>query len=229
MAEIIVGKYKIELSNEEKVLFPEEGITKADVIDYYKNIADIMLPHIKERPVTMQRFPDGIDGKSFYQHEVSDYFPNWIEQIEIEKKEGGKVTQVLCNKKATLIYLANQACLTPHIWFSRSQKLNFPDRLIFDLDPPGEDFEPVLFAAKTLHDILKGELRLSAFAMTTGSQGMHVVTPLDEKEGFETTRNFAQSVGISGYGAECLRPNRCRSVRFTRLTRCSGGNAITMG
>ncbi|MBN1992032.1 MAG: non-homologous end-joining DNA ligase [Anaerolineae bacterium] len=189
-----VGFHTIELSSLDKVFFPDEGITKGDLVDYYRRIADTMLPHLEEHPLNMQRFPDGLDGFNFYQKEVPDYFPDWIGRVSIEvKEEQSKQEQVVCNNPATLVYLANQACLTPHLWLSRVDRLEHPDKLIFDLDPPADDFEPVHFAARALRDMLR-ELELVAFVMTTGSQGLHVAVPLDRQADFDTTRNFARAL-----------------------------------
>lgn len=189
-----VGDHTVELSSLEKVLFPDDGITKGDLIDYYRRIAETMLPYLEERPLSMERFPDGLDGSSFYQKEIPDYFPDWIDRTAIDVK-GEKTTQqqVVCNNGATLVYLANQACLTPHVWLSQVDRLDHPDRLIFDLDPPGADFEPVRRAAQALRDILE-EVELSSFVMTTGSQGLHVVVPLDRQAEFDAVRSFAREL-----------------------------------
>jgi bifunctional non-homologous end joining protein LigD len=116
MAEVIrIGNHDIEITNKDKVLFPDDGITKGDLIDYYHRIADVMLPYMKGRPVTMHRFPDGINDEGFYQQEVSDYFPDWVKRIELNK-ENGKIVHLICDSAATLVYLANQACITPHVF-----------------------------------------------------------------------------------------------------------------
>lgn len=186
------GNYTVELSNEDKVLFPESGMTKGELIDYYEKIADTMLPHLQDRPVTLQRFPDGIDKEGFYQKSISDYFPDWIER-ETVSKENGKVTHVICNNTATLVYLANQACITPHVWTSRRSKPHHPDLMVFDLDPPSDDFTPVRQAARALHELL-GDLDLRSFVKTTGSKGAHVVVPLDKRANFDTVRDIGQRI-----------------------------------
>lgn len=188
-----VGSHTIEISNEDKVFFPESGTTKGSIIHYYTDIAPIMLPHVQERPVTMHRFPDGIEGEGFYQKEIPDYFPQWVDRVRIKKKEGGENEQVVCNNAAALVYLANQACITPHVWLSRTDRLNYPDKLVFDLDPPGDEFEPVRKAAYTLKDMLK-ERGLTPFVMTTGSRGVHVVAPLDRSQDFNAVRAFAENL-----------------------------------
>ena len=163
--------HTIELGHADKVLFPDAGLTKADLADYYQRIAEVMLPHLKGRPVTMQRFPDGIEAEGFYQKKASDYFPSWIRRVTVEVEgRGENQPQVVCENTATLLYLVDQACITPHVWLSRAGALHHPDRLVFDLDPPSEDFEPVRFAARRLRDLLE-DLGLESSVMTTGSQG----------------------------------------------------------
>ena len=184
------GRYTVETSNEDKVFFPDEKITKGDLIDYYQKIADRMVPYLKERPLVMKRYPDGIKGESFYQKEIGDYFPDWIERVKVKKK-GGTVTHVQCDNAATLVYLANQACIELHPWLSRSDKLHYPDQLIIDLDPSGDDFSQAVFGARVLKELFD-ELDLKAFLKTTGSRGLHVLVPLDRRANFDKVREFAQ-------------------------------------
>lgn len=194
------GKYKVKLTNEDKVLFPVSGITKGDLIRYYHAIADYMLPLVKDRPVTMRRFPDGIEATGFYQKDKSAYFPKWIESVKVKKENGETIAMILANNTATLVYLANQACITPHIWLSKKDKLNNPDKLIFDLDPPGDDFEMVINGAQALKKVLEEDLSLKTFIMTTGSKGLHVIVPLNRKAEFDAVRAFAET--ISQYVAD---------------------------
>lgn len=189
-----VGNHEIELKNQDKVFFPEEEITKGDLIDYYEKIADFLLPYLKDRPLSLNRFPDGINKEGFYQKDTPDYFPDWIETVEIEKKEGGSNQQVLCNDKATLMYLVNQGTISFHPWLCTKSDLQKPDKLVFDLDPPQGNFEIVLKGAKTLHSLLDKELGLNAFIMTTGSKGLHVVCPLQIDKTFDEVRAFAKDV-----------------------------------
>lgn len=189
MPQAHLGPYTVDLSNLDKVFYPEDGITKGDVVEYYRRVAEWMLPHLRDRPLMMQRFPDGIAGKSFYQKEAGAYFPEWIDRVEVDK-EGGSVIHAVCNNTATLVYLANQACITPHVWLSRQDRIHHPDQLIFDLDPPAGDFESVRFAAKSLATLL-AELDLPSFCKTTGSKGLHVAVPLDRKSDFDTVRKLA--------------------------------------
>jgi bifunctional non-homologous end joining protein LigD len=194
MSEIQIDGHTIDLSHTEKVIFPESGITKGDLIEYYRKIGDIMIPHMKDRPVTMHRFPDGIQEEGFYQKEMPEYYPSWMDHVTIKKKENGENVQVVCNHPATLVYLANQGVITPHVWLSRIDSLHQPDKLVFDLDPPDDDFESVRFAAHALQQMFQA-LEVTCFVMTTGSQGLHVVIPLDGSASFHEVRSFAQALG----------------------------------
>jgi bifunctional non-homologous end joining protein LigD len=193
MDKIKVGKYTIEIPHADRVLFPEDGITKGELIDYYGKIAKVMLPYTRDRPVTMHRFPEGIDREGFYQQEISGYFPDWIGRVTVTKKEGGSTTHVVCQDKATLVYLACQACITPHVWLSRQDRLDYPDLLILDLDPPDDDFAPVRKAANWLRELLV-ELKVDPFVKTTGSRGVHVTVPLDRTADFNQVRSLARDV-----------------------------------
>jgi len=185
-------KAGVEISNADKVFFPADGITKGDLVDYYRQIAATMLPYLRGRPVSMQRYPDGIEGKSFYHKNTPDHFPDWIERVRVEKK-GGTVDHVVCHKAADLAYLAAQGCITPHIWLSRSGRLHHPDLMVFDFDPSGDDFAAVRFGARAARDLLQ-KLALEAYVQTTGSRGLHVVVPLAAKDDFDSVRAFARTI-----------------------------------
>lgn len=173
-------------------MFPN-GITKAGLAHYYEGVAEYMLPFLRERPLVLQRFPEGIEEEGFYQKNASDYFPDWIEQVEVEK-QGGTVNHVVCNDVDTLLYLVNQGSVTFHAWLSRKDRLNNPDLLVFDLDPQGDgDFDIVRAGALNLRDLL-GDLGLSCFVQTTGSRGLHVLVALDRSHDFDTVRAFARDV-----------------------------------
>jgi len=186
------GPYSFESSREDKVLFAESGITKGDLLEYYVKISKVMLPHLRGRPVTMERYPDGIAAKGFYHKEAPDYFPAWIERVKV-RTASGRQQQVVCSNAASLAYLADQACITPHVWLSRADRLDRPDQMIFDLDPAGDDFAAVRQAA-LLHKELLEQLGLAAFVKTTGSKGLHVVVPLRRSADFDTVRAFAQDL-----------------------------------
>ena len=187
------GKYSFEISHRDKVFFPNSKYTKGDLIDYYEKISEFMIPHIKDRPISMLRFPDGINHKQSYQKDMPDYFPDWIEVKQVKKQKGGTTNYVICSNTATLVYLANQACITPHIWLSKKDKLDFPDRMIFDLDPPDNDFSKVKSVAEKLKKFLEKDLDLPVYLMTTGSRGLHVVIPLERSSNFDEVRDFAQT------------------------------------
>jgi bifunctional non-homologous end joining protein LigD len=191
-----VGPYDIAVTNLEKVFFPEDGLTKGDLIGYYLSVADAMLPHMRGRPVSMERFPEGVGGEGFYQKEIPPYFPDWVDRVSVELKDDRSQFQVVCEKAATLVFLADQGCITPHTWLSRRERLHDPDKMIFDLDPPGEDFEPVRRAAFLLKEFAD-ELRMPSYVMTTGSSGLHVVIPLDSTQDFDAVRTFAQAMATS--------------------------------
>jgi bifunctional non-homologous end joining protein LigD len=173
-------------------MFPDVGVTKGALIEHYRAVADRMVPHLKGRPVSMQRLPNGIQEEGFYQKAAPDYFPDWIERVTVPKA-GGAVEHVVCDNAATLVYLANQGCITPHVWLSRADRLDHPDRLIFDLDPPRDGFEAVRFAARALRKVL-GELVLDSFLMATGGRGLHLLVPLDRSADFGAVRRFARDV-----------------------------------
>ncbi|MQA90917.1 MAG: ATP-dependent DNA ligase [Gemmatimonas sp.] len=187
-----IGGHEIELSNLDKVFFPDPGITKGDLIAYYDQVADHLLRYAAGRIVTMQRYPDGVEGKSFYQKEVPDYFPHWIRTVKVEK-ENGSLRQAVLEDRATLVYLANQGCIPLHIWPSLADRRMHPDRLIFDLDPSDDDVTGVRLGARTLRDVLE-EVDLVPFLMTSGSRGFHVVVPLNQEWDFDRVRDFASLI-----------------------------------
>lgn len=201
-----VGRYIVTLSNQEKVLFPKSKITKGDLVDYYERIAPTMLPYMKDRPVTMHRYPDGITREGFYQKDAADYFPDYITIQPVKRSTGGVVDYPVINNAASLVYVANLACITPHLWLSRIDKLNYPDRMIFDFDPsPGVPFSQVREMAKATKKLLES-LGLYTFIMTTGSRGVHVVVPLKRTLLFDEVREFAKEVAqrlVEQYPEKC--------------------------
>jgi bifunctional non-homologous end joining protein LigD len=183
----------IVITHPEKVLFPDDGITKGDLAAYYEAIAPVMLPHIRRRPVTMERYHRGIGQAGFFQKDVSRGFPAWLERIEVAKK-GGTVHHALVPDARSLLWLANQNCITPHVWTSRVPTLYQPDICVFDLDPSNRDAPDVLRAAAVgLRDLL-AELDLASWVKTSGSKGFHIVVPLDGKAGVGDVGRFAHAV-----------------------------------
>ena len=189
---ITVDGREIALSNLDKPFFPEDGITKGDLVDYYRRIAPVALPHWRDRPLSMHRFPDGIGEEGFFQKDMPDHFPGWIDSAELPK-EGGSVTYILANEAATLVYIANQGCITPHLALARADAPDRPDRMIFDLDPSDDDFGKVQEAAERLRARLEA-LDLPVFVQTTGSRGLHLVVPLDASAPFDPVRAAARRV-----------------------------------
>ena len=185
--------HKITLTHKDKVLFPKFGITKKQVFNYYENIANTMLPYLKDRPLTMQRFPKGIGDEGFFQKNAPDYFPEWILKIQVKKMDGW-VNQIVCNSRETLLYLVNQYVLTFHVALSKVEKIDYPDKLIFDIDPPKGNFKLAIKAAKALRQLLEEKLELKAYVMTSGSKGLHIAVPLKGGQNFDEVRNFAKLV-----------------------------------
>ena len=187
----------VKLSHPDKVLFPNDGITKADLADYYASVADAMLPLVKDRPMNLWRWNNGIGGQRVVQQGIPKGAPDWVARVEVERRAGGNVTHAMINDARTLRWLSNQNCITPHVWQSRADKLDRPDRIVFDLDPATEDemeqFDDVRKGALALGDHLR-ELGLVPFAMTTGSRGIHVVAPLKRTKDADTVRERAGEI-----------------------------------
>jgi bifunctional non-homologous end joining protein LigD len=181
------------ITHPEKVLFPDDGITKGQLASYYETIAPIMLPHIRERPITMERFPSGIGQPGFLHKDVAKGFPPWLERVEVPKK-GGTVHYPLVSDTRALLWLANQNCITPHVWTSRVPNLYQPDLCVFDLDPSSDEPDVLRAAALRLRDLLH-ELGLASWVKTSGSKGFHIVVPLDATAGFDQVSWFAHRVG----------------------------------
>lgn len=181
------------ITHPEKLLFPDDGITKGELAAYYEAIAPAMVPHIRSRPVTMERYPAGIGAQGFMQKDVSKGFPEWLERVEVPKK-GGTVHHPIVRDKRSLLWLANQNCITPHVWTSRAPNLYHPDICVFDLDPSEEEPSVLRDAALGLRDLLD-ELGLPSWVKTSGSKGFHIVVPLDGKIEMGEVARFAHRVG----------------------------------
>jgi bifunctional non-homologous end joining protein LigD len=176
------------------VLFPEDGITKGELASYYEAVAPLMVPHILARPITMERYPAGIGKKGFFHKDVSKGFPEWLERVEVLKKDG-TVHHPIVRDARSLLWIVNQNCITPHVWTSRVPDLYHPDVCVFDLDPSRDDEPDILrSAALALRDLLN-ELGLPSWVKTTGSKGFHIVVPLDAKTGMGDVAGFAHRVG----------------------------------
>jgi bifunctional non-homologous end joining protein LigD len=182
------------ITHPEKVLFPDDGITKGDLAAYYEMVAPVMVPHIRGRPITMERYPAGIGRKGFFHKDVSKGFPAWLERIEVPKKDG-TVHHPLVSDTRSLLWIANQNCITPHVWTSRAPDLYQPDVCVFDLDPSRDDQLDVLRASALALRELVDELGLPSWVKTSGSKGFHIVVPLDRKTHMGEVATFAHHVG----------------------------------
>jgi bifunctional non-homologous end joining protein LigD len=181
------------ITHPEKVLFPDDGITKGELAAYYEAIAPVMLPHLSGRPLTMERYPAGIGRKGFWQKDVSKGFPEWLERVEVPKKDGSVHHPVVTDVRS-LLWTVNQNTITHHVWSSRVPDLKHPDVCVFDLDPSTDDVASVRAAAIALRDLLD-KLTLPSWIKTTGSRGFHIVVPLDGKTPMGQAARFADAVG----------------------------------
>jgi len=183
------------ITHPEKVLFPDDGITKGELAAYYEAIAPVMVPHISGRPVTMERYPSGIGSKGFFHKDVSKGFPEWLERVEVPKKDG-VVHHPIVRDTRSLLWITNQNCITPHVWTSRAPNLYYPDICVFDLDPSRPDLDRLNEAAFALRDLL-AELDLTSWVKTSGSKGLHIVVPLDGKTKMGDVARFANAIGAA--------------------------------
>jgi bifunctional non-homologous end joining protein LigD len=216
---VTVGGIEVGLSRTDKDLFPADGITKGDLVGYYQDLAGRMLPYLAGRPLVMARYPDGITGQRLFQKNVPGYFPDWITRTEVAKQDGS-LHHVVCDKPATLVYLANQACIEMHIFTSRIGRLDRPDQVVFDLDPPDADhFGEARRAALELRDLLEGELDLTAFVKTTGGKGLHVHVALRAEEDFGQVRGFARqaSAVLAARNPDLVTLEQRRDSRASRI------------
>ena len=186
----------VEISHPEKILFPKKEISKGQMAKYYESIADKMLPYLKDRPLSLVRYPSGIKKQGFFQKNAADYFPHYIKRVEIETEDGIN-TQVICNNKKSLVYLANQNTVEFHIWLSKKDKLRKPDKVVFDLDPPKNSFDRVKEGAGILKEYLS-QKNFDPHLMTTGKNGLHVYYSIRRGKDFddvkEEVREYAEEL-----------------------------------
>ncbi len=212
------GRYVVETTNEDRVLFPDSGITKGDLMDYYEAVGGVLIRYLRDRPLSMHRFPEGIGEAGFYQQKSESYFPDWIETITLAK-EGGEITHPLCNRTATLVYLAQLGTITPHVWLSRVDELQLPDQIVIDLDPPDSDsFEDVRRGAFIVRAALE-DLGLKTFVMTTGSSGVHVRAPVRREHPFDDMRAYLSEImdGLAAEHADLLTTKQRKKERRGRI------------
>jgi bifunctional non-homologous end joining protein LigD len=194
--QVKAGRRTVSITHADRVVFAQAGVTKLDLARHYAAVGPVMVPHVRDRPIAVQSFPQGIAGKGFFVKNVQKHFPDWIATAQVPKREGGELRQVLANEPATLVYLAGQNAITPHIWTARADRLEQPDRIVFDLDPATKRFAEVRAAARALGDLLR-DLGFEPFAMTTGSRGLHVVVALRRRADYAQVNAFAREVGAA--------------------------------
>lgn len=187
----------VRFTNLDKVLWPRDGYTKGDLIRYYDDVADALLPYLQDRPLSLHRFPDGIEGESFFQKNSPGYFPDWVPTAEVTDSSGRRrvVRYVVCNDRKTLLYLANLASVELHPWSSRVGTFDSPDWAILDLDPSVNDFRKVARVARLLGKILRG-IGLRPFLKTSGSKGLHIYIPLLPGYSYDQVRMFCEGVAL---------------------------------
>jgi bifunctional non-homologous end joining protein LigD len=186
---------RVVLSHPEKVLFPADGITKADLAAYYEAVAPAMVPHTRDRPLNLWRWNAGIERDVVVQQAIPKGAPEWVKRVEVPRRRGGSVVHAMAGDAATLRWLAQVNCVTPHVWTSRIDRLDRPDRMIYDLDPPdeGADFDHIREAALAMGELLR-ELGREPYAMTSGSRGIHVVAPLRRTAPHDVVRERTREI-----------------------------------
>ena len=195
------GRRSIPITHADRVVFPEAKVTKLDLARHYAAVAPAMVPHVRDRPLAVQSFPQGVAGKGFFVKNAAKHFPDWIKTASVPKREGGALRQVLANNAETLVYLAGQNAITPHIWTARADRLEQPDRVVFDLDPAEQRFAEIRAVARDLGDLLR-DLGFEPFAMTTGSRGLHVDVAIRRGPTYAEVNAWAREVATSFAASE---------------------------
>lgn len=190
--EIILNKHKVKLTNQDKIYFPKDSITKGNVVDYYQSVADYILPHLKNRPLSLNRFPNGIEEQSFYQKDANDNIPDWIKTTQVYSESNDKyIDYIYCNDKATLAYLNNLGCIDLNPWNSSLPDLEHPDFLVLDLDPSKKNtYDDVIETALQVNEVLKS-IKIQGYCKTSGSTGIHIYIPMGGKYDFDQVKDFA--------------------------------------
>jgi bifunctional non-homologous end joining protein LigD len=218
----------------DKVLYPDAGLTKGDVLDYYRRIAPRLLPYLRDRPVTLERLPEGLGGgrPHFWQKDTPASYPDWIPRVELPTERGKAVRYALVNDRETLLYLVNQGTLTFHVWFSRVQDLDRPDFVLFDLDPGQAGFADAVAVDRHLHTVLR-EAGRQAFVKTSGKTGLHVLVPWEEEGGYDEARGWAEVLAARVVAAlperatlERSKAKRGRRVYVDVLQNARGHHAV---
>jgi bifunctional non-homologous end joining protein LigD len=220
---------KVEFTHVGKIMFPEAGITKGDVLKYYLKIADHLLPHLKDRPMTLERLPDGLakpNSPRFWQKNTPVYYPKWIPRVSLPTEDGKRVDYLLVNDVDALAYVVNQGTITLHPFLSRVADLDRPDFVLFDLDPGEAKFSNVVKIANKLHELLD-EQHVESFPKTSGKSGLHILTPWKQEGGYDKSRGWAESIckQVSDALPDIATVERSKSARNERVYVDSGQNA----
>ncbi|UOZ04820.1 non-homologous end-joining DNA ligase [Amycolatopsis sp. WQ 127309] len=184
---------EITTSNPDKIFYPEAGLTKGDVVAHYRTVAEVMVPHLRGRPLTLRRYPNGIAGQTWYQKEASPKLPSWIRVEAIPQRATSDVRHVICDDPETLVYLANQAAIEFHVWSSTVDDLEHPDTVLIDIDPPGDVTVADLRAIARLVKKVYEAAGLTAYLQATGGRGFHVVAPIEPSGTYDEVRELAKA------------------------------------
>ena len=191
---VAIDGHALNLSNLDKVLFPADGYTKGDLIAYYRSVAPWLVPHLEDRPLTLQRWPDGIEGPSFFEKQAPKFTPPWVKTVRADASYGSSAKQIdyiLCNDEATLVFCANLAAIVLHTWYSRAGSLDVPDYTLFDLDPYECTVKTLARVALEMRDALE-EIGLHPLVKTSGGSGLHVVLPLKPRYNYDVVKTFGE-------------------------------------
>ena len=192
---LMVNGHRLQLTNQNKIYWPDEGITKGQVLEYYSAISKYILPYLKGRPQSLKRNPNGITDKGFYHKDAGDSAPEWVKSIELYSESAKKhIDYILCNNKATLLYLNNLGCIEINPWNSRVNHLDYPDYLVMDIDPSDKNsFNEVIDAALAIKEILD-KAQAPAYCKTSGATGIHIYVPLQAAYHYDQVRSFAEII-----------------------------------
>lgn len=217
---LTLNRQKVTLTNQQKIYWPGENITKGQLIDYYLEVADYLLPHLKDRPLSLNRFPNGINGMSFYQKDLDvKTVPSWLKTFEVHSASTNKMVDYLvCNNEATLAYMINLGCIEVNPWLSRTAKPDTPDYIVIDLDPGDIAFTHVVATANMVHTVLK-EYGIECFCKTSGATGLHIYIPTGARYPYETCRLFAEFVAREVHARlpDITSVTRAKSARLKKV------------
>ncbi|GAB4231116.1 MAG: non-homologous end-joining DNA ligase [Chlamydiales bacterium] len=185
--------HKIDITHPEKILYPSLNLSKEKIIEFYQEISPYLLPHLKHRPIVLQRFTEGVEKEGFFQQEIPDYYPDWMKGISVERKEKGTQKMLEVHTKTALKYVVNQDGICFHTWLSQKGHLDKPDYIVYDLDPSGNDFSSVVEVAYLFKEEVE-KLKGTPFVMTTGSAGLHVMIPIKVEYTFDKNRELAKKL-----------------------------------